>query len=59
VARILERDGGICHLCDQSGATTADHVVPLARGGRDDDTNLRAAHRSCNEAKARTTDRGR
>lgn len=28
-----------------------DHVVPLARGGKDEIANKRAAHRSCNGTK--------
>lgn len=45
---ILARDGGICWLCGQTGADSVDHVIPRARGGTDDDDNLRAAHLSCN-----------
>ena len=46
---VLVRDRGICWLCGRPGATTADHVVPLALGGHPyDEANLRAAHRSCN-----------
>lgn len=46
---VLVRDRGICWLCGRPGATTADHVVPLAMGGHPyDEANLRAAHRSCN-----------
>jgi len=47
-ARIIERDHGICWLCNQAGAETVDHVVPRARGGDDSDANLRAAHAACN-----------
>jgi hypothetical protein len=56
--RIGARDGWSCWLCggtvDQNASLngrmgpTADHVVPLACGGSDDDSNLRLAHRSCN-----------
>jgi 5-methylcytosine-specific restriction endonuclease McrA len=45
---ILERDGGICWICSNPGADTIDHAVPRARGGTDEDANLRAAHGSCN-----------
>ena len=49
VPRILRRDNGICHICGQPGADTADHIIPVAHGGTDDDTNLAAAHhRPCN-----------
>lgn len=56
--RICERDGWDCWLCHGpidrtlraphllSG--TCDHVVPLTKGGSDEDTNLKAAHFGCN-----------
>jgi 5-methylcytosine-specific restriction protein A len=47
-ARILARDSGVCWLCGLPGADTIDHVVPRARGGGHDETNLRAAHLRCN-----------
>lgn len=48
-ARIIRRDAGICHLCGQPGANTADHLVPVARGGAVYDLdNLAAAHIACN-----------
>lgn len=31
---------------------TLDHVVPLSKGGRSQRTNLRLAHRECNEKRA-------
>lgn len=51
---VIERDGGICHLCGLPGADTADHLVP--RMGRHqaeaaDKRLLAAAHRSCNSRK--------
>lgn len=56
--RVCERDGWHCWICGQAidpslrvpnrWAGTADHVVPLVSGGRDDDANLRAAHMTCN-----------
>lgn len=45
VARVIRRDHGICHLCGQPGADTADHVIPVSKGGALYDLhNLRAAH---------------
>lgn len=32
---------------------TADHVIPVHHGGSNDRTNLRAAHRRCNEQRQR------
>lgn len=55
-ARILARDGGQCCLrlpgCTFT-ATVVDHVLNRARGGSDDDGNLQAACRACNETKRR------
>jgi hypothetical protein len=58
---ILEKFGRMCYLClrpiDRDFhdmhplGMTLDHVVPINAGGRDDETNLRPAHRACNEDK--------
>lgn len=48
--RVLDRDGHVCRYCGGS-ADTVDHVVPKARGGSDDESNLVAACRPCNSAK--------
>jgi 5-methylcytosine-specific restriction endonuclease McrA len=55
---LIERDGVICHLCqqpvdpalprnDRMGATI-DHVIPLSKGGVDELDNLKLAHWICN-----------
>ena len=44
VAYVIRRDGGICWICGQPDADSADHVIPVAQGGTDDPDNLRAAH---------------
>jgi 5-methylcytosine-specific restriction endonuclease McrA len=46
--RVIARDEGICWLCGQAGADSADHVIPRAYGGTNEDDNLRAAHVRCN-----------
>lgn len=43
-ARVVRDGNGICHICGHPGADAADHVIPLARGGADDVSNLRPAH---------------
>ena len=45
-----------CHWCgkpfSKDDPATADHVIPKARGGTNDEQNLVAAHRSCNSRRA-------
>lgn len=45
---VIARDGGICHLCGEGGADSADHVISRAMGGPDTLDNLKAAHLLCN-----------
>lgn len=47
---VLRRDGGICAYCGNE-ATTADHILPKAKGGTDDPANLIAACLRCNGTK--------
>ncbi|MGG7466036.1 HNH endonuclease [Plantibacter sp. YIM 135347] len=49
--RVLERDGYICAYCGNE-ATTADHVLPKEKGGRDEMSNLLAACLTCNGRKS-------
>ena len=42
--RILERYQDTCHVCGKRGADQVDHVVPLAEGGFDNETNLAPIH---------------
>ena len=56
-ARIIRRDGGICHLCGQPGADTADHLTPWSHTQNDSMDNLAAAHQTCNNVRgARSID---
>lgn len=49
--RIL-RGSDVCHICGKPGADSVDHVIPLARGGTNDPSNLRPAHMfPCNRSK--------
>lgn len=47
---ILERDGYACHYCG-APATVIDHIIGLTFGGTDDESNLVACCRPCNEKK--------
>jgi 5-methylcytosine-specific restriction endonuclease McrA len=56
-AKVLRRDGGICWICGQPGALTADHIKPLSHGGSTIINNLKAAHRSCNSRRGNRAQR--
>ena len=55
---IYERDGWLCHLCnepvDRSAhfnddfAPSLDHLKPRSKGGSDEPGNLKTSHRICN-----------
>lgn len=56
--RLWDRDGDICYLCLKPmhyGSATIDHVVPLAKFGKDDMTNYRLVHPLCNIQKGNMT----
>ena len=54
-AKILERDGMVCHLCGGKIRNRRDldfdHVVPLSKGGPHSEENVRPSHRRCNRRK--------
>lgn len=54
-ARLLRRDGPVCHLCGGPLAArrdrTLDHRLPRSRGGSDALDNLALAHPECNQQK--------
>jgi len=52
--RVYEKTGGRCAYCGyriQIGAMQVDHVKPLAHGGKDTESNMFPACRSCNHRK--------
>ena len=51
--RILMRDGFTCQYCgnDDREKMTVDHVIPISKGGTDEDFNLVAACQKCNYSK--------
>jgi 5-methylcytosine-specific restriction endonuclease McrA len=48
--RVLKRDDYTCYYCG-SPANTADHLVPLSKGGTHDEYNLVACCHACNSGK--------
>ena len=62
VTRIMARDGLACTICagpldrhvkdpGHDRYITFDHILPISRGGTDAPSNLRLAHRACNQAR--------
>jgi 5-methylcytosine-specific restriction endonuclease McrA len=52
-ARIYARDDYTCRYCgERGGRLECDHVVPLSKGGSDEDDNLVTACWRCNRSKA-------
>jgi len=55
---VFDRDNGLCHLCGRTVDWTVrhpdplskslDHLIPLARGGKHEPTNVALAHLRCN-----------
>jgi 5-methylcytosine-specific restriction protein A len=56
--RILKRDRRVCYLCRRHGAAEVDHVIPVSRGGSEDDSNLAAIHARCHRSKTAREARG-
>lgn len=56
-ARIFARDGGLCVYCGAT-AEVVDHVLCRAHGGSDDDSNLVACCKACNQRKMQREARG-
>lgn len=52
VSDVLKRDGHKCTYCDSMDNLTADHVVPLTRGGSNHLSNLTACCIPCNTKKS-------
>lgn len=52
--RIYEASNGICYLCGEKldkNSFNLDHIVPISRGGKNNEANLRATHIKCNSEK--------
>ncbi len=64
--RLWEREHGRCWYCDRDTIlhcgdsnlrrATNDHIIPLCRGGTNDETNQVSCCRRCNEAKGALTE---
>jgi HNH endonuclease len=50
-AAVLVRDGGRCRKCRTAINLEMDHIVPVSKGGRTEESNLQTLCRRCNRAK--------
>lgn len=50
--RILERHGSICAHCGTTEKLEIDHIIPLSKGGREDEDNMQVLCRKCNREKS-------
>lgn len=48
---VLVRDGGRCRKCRRANNLEIDHIVPLSKGGKTEESNLQTLCRRCNRAK--------
>ena len=58
-ARLFKLFAGKCYLCDGAidgtkEAWEIEHVIPIAMGGDDEDSNLQLAHAKCHKSKTAT-----
>lgn len=45
-------ESDICYICGKPGANSVDHVVPIAKGGKNTRENMKPAHMfPCNRSK--------
>ena len=53
---VMKRDQYLCQLCKQMGriteSTEMDHIVNVAEGGTDDESNLQSLCTPCHDAKS-------
>jgi len=50
-AAVLVRDGGRCRRCRRAVNLEMDHIVPVSKGGKTEESNLQVLCRRCNRAK--------
>lgn len=52
-AMVLVRDGGRCRRCGRAIQLEMDHIVPVSKGGKTEESNLQTLCRHCNRVKSR------
>jgi hypothetical protein len=52
-AAVLVRDGGRCRKCRRAINLEIDHIVPVSKGGKTEESNLQVLCRRCNRVKCK------
>lgn len=54
--RILQKFNNKCVRCSSREKLEIDHIIPLSRGGREDENNMQVLCKTCNLKKGRSID---
>ena len=54
--RIMDKYDWTCQKCGATENLSIDHIIPVAKGGGNEDSNLQVLCRSCNSAKGASVD---
>lgn len=54
--RILDRDGRKCAQCGSTVKLEIDHIIPISKGGREDEDNMQVLCQKCNRTKHNKAD---
>jgi hypothetical protein len=52
--RILLRDGSQCAYCGSTNNLQIDHIIPICRGGKENENNMQVLCRTCNLKKGKS-----
>lgn len=52
--RILDKYGRKCCYCGSTNNLEIDHIIPISKGGREDENNMQVLCRKCNATKYNT-----
>ena len=54
--RLIKEHGGKCAICGAKMNLEIDHIIPVSKGGRENESNMQVLCRSCNSRKGNRID---